>query len=174
MKKIDDFGRAHCSQRMYFSFSYPQKTPQWRLHIGAPCSPNPLSCPAERSRPAPIPPLSFEGCMPSPCEAAPAPLSLPAACLAMFAYCCTLGCQLHAQTLIMLGDVAHLHESTHGMHPLIILGPKRRTIPGQVAPRYMNKLVMQAVSALDIIYWRSTSRWSRTHRLSSRPITLDN
>ena len=112
--------------------------------------------------------------MPSPCEAAPAPLSLPAACLAMFAYCCTLGCQLNTHALIMLGDVAHLHESTHGMHPFIMLDPNRSSLPGQVALRYMNKLDMQAVSVLDIISWRSTFRWSRTHRLSSRPITLDN
>ena len=47
--------RAHCSQRMYFSFSYPQKTPQWRLHFGAPCGPNPLSVPASPVTPCPKP-----------------------------------------------------------------------------------------------------------------------
>ena len=142
--------------------------------MGAPCGPYPLSCPPARSFPAASPRLSFEGCMNSPCQAAPAPLSLPAACLAMFAYCCTLGCQLHAHTLIMLGDVAHLHESTHGMHPLVMdhLNRMRFAGSGPIGTAY--KLVMQAVSALDIISWRSTSRWSRTHRLSSRPTNLDN
>ena len=67
--------------------SYPKTTPRWRLHSGAPCGPNPLSCPADQRRPAVGPRLSFQGCMNSPCQAAPAPLSLPAACLAVFAHC---------------------------------------------------------------------------------------
>ena len=112
--------------------------------------------------------------MPSPCEAAPAPLSLPAACLAMFAYCCTLGCQLCTRASIMLGDVAHLHESTHGMHPLVMDHLDRMRLAGSGPIGTAYKLDMQAVSVLDIISGRSTCRWSRTHRLSSRPTNLDN
>ena len=68
--------------------------------------------------------------MTSPCQAAPAPFSLPVACLAMFAHRCALGCLVSPLPLIMLGDAAHVHERAHGMHPFVMVDVNRTSLAG--------------------------------------------
>ena len=66
----------------------------------------------------------------------------------------------------MLGDAAHMHEGTQGMHPLVILDPNSNALSGQVALKYVNKLDLQRVGSRSSNSWRWKNGRPRARRLS--------